>query len=46
VRTVGGGAANRAWTAIRARRLGVPMPEPLSGEAAFGAALLALPQLG
>lgn len=43
VRTVGGGAANRAWTMIRARRLGVPLLEPLSGEAAFGAALLALP---
>lgn len=45
LRTVGGGAANRAWTAIRARTLGVPMLEPESGEAAFGAALLALPAL-
>lgn len=45
LRTVGGGAANRAWTAIRARTLGVPVLEPESGEAAFGAALLALPAL-
>ncbi len=41
VRSVGGGAANAAWTRIRARRLSVTMPEPLSGEAAFGTALLA-----
>lgn len=42
VRTVGGGAANPVWSRIRARRLGVPMPSPLSDEAAYGAALLAL----
>jgi sugar (pentulose or hexulose) kinase len=41
VRTVGGGAANAAWSAIRARLLGVPMPPPLSLEAAYGTALLA-----
>ncbi|ABG33106.1 carbohydrate kinase [Roseobacter denitrificans] len=41
VRSVGGGAANPAWCRIRARRLSVTMPEPLSGEAAFGTALLA-----
>lgn len=41
VRSVGGGAVNRAWTAIRAKRLGVPMPEPASQEAACGTALLA-----
>ncbi|AEI92864.1 FGGY-family carbohydrate kinase [Roseobacter litoralis] len=41
VRSVGGGSANAAWTRIRARRLSVAMPEPLSGEAAFGTALLA-----
>jgi sugar (pentulose or hexulose) kinase len=41
VRTVGGGAQNPAWTAIRARRLGIAMPEPVSLEAAYGAALLA-----
>ncbi|MGH6912136.1 MAG: FGGY-family carbohydrate kinase, partial [Geminicoccales bacterium] len=41
VRTVGGGAANRTWTAIRRRYLGVPMAEPLSTEAAYGAARIA-----
>ncbi|WP_099824686.1 FGGY-family carbohydrate kinase [Oceaniglobus indicus] len=41
VRSVGGGAANTAWTRIRARRLAVAMPPPLSGEAAYGTALLA-----
>ena len=41
VRTLGGGAANAVWTRIRARRLGVAMPTPLSGEAAYGTALLA-----
>ena len=41
VRTVGGGAANPAWTSIRARLLGVPMPAPVHLEAAYGAALLA-----
>ena len=39
--TVGGGAANQAWTAIRSRYLGVPMAEPLSTEAAYGAARIA-----
>ncbi len=42
VRSVGGGAANPVWTRLRARRLNVPMPAPLSDEAAFGTALLAL----
>jgi xylulokinase len=41
VRSVGGGAANRAWTAIRARKLGVPFRPPLSEETAYGTALLA-----
>jgi sugar (pentulose or hexulose) kinase len=41
VRTVGGGAANPGWTAIRARLLQVPMPAPASLEAAYGTALLA-----
>ena len=41
VRSVGGGAANPAWTRIRERRLSVAMREPLSGEAAYGTALLA-----
>ncbi len=41
VRTVGGGAANPAWTSIRNARLGVPMLEADNTEAAFGAARLA-----
>lgn len=41
VRTVGGGAANPAWTAIRQARLGVPMQDADMIEAAFGAARLA-----
>jgi D-ribulokinase len=41
VRSVGGAAANPAFTHIRARRLNRSMAAPLSGEAAFGAALLA-----
>lgn len=41
VRTVGGGAANTAWTRIRARMLGVEMIAPTSGEAAYGTARLA-----
>ncbi len=39
--TTGGGAANRAWQAIRARRLGVPLRPARHTEAAFGAARLA-----
>lgn len=42
VLTVGGGAANRVWTAIRARVLGVPVQESVSADAALGAARLAL----
>lgn len=41
LRTVGGGASNPGWTAIRGRRLDVPMPPPTSLDAAFGTALLA-----
>lgn len=41
VRTVGGGAANPAWTAIRARLLGVPLLPPVNLEAGYGTALLA-----
>jgi sugar (pentulose or hexulose) kinase len=41
VRTAGGGARNAAWQRIRARVLGVPMLPPVSGEAAYGSALLA-----
>ncbi len=42
VRTVGGGAANRAWSRIRGKRLGVPMESALNTEAAYGTARLAL----
>ena len=42
MRTVGGGARNPAWTRIRERKLGVPFIEPISTEAAYGAALLAM----
>jgi sugar (pentulose or hexulose) kinase len=42
--TTGGGARNAAWTAIRARILGVPVMPARHTEAAFGAARLA--QLG
>ena len=42
MRTVGGGARNSAWTRIRERKLGVPFIEPISSEAAYGAALLAM----
>jgi D-ribulokinase len=41
IRTVGGGAANTAWTRIRARELKVPMIAPPHSEPAYGAALLA-----
>ncbi len=41
VRSVGGGAANAAWTEIRSRLLQVPMLTPPQHEAAYGAALLA-----
>ncbi|NIA67712.1 FGGY-family carbohydrate kinase [Pelagibius litoralis] len=41
VLTVGGGAANAAWTQIRARVLGVPVTAAANTEAAYGAARLA-----
>jgi sugar (pentulose or hexulose) kinase len=41
VRSNGAGAANAAWTAIRGRMLGVPMPPSAHTEAAYGSALLA-----
>jgi sugar (pentulose or hexulose) kinase len=40
--TVGGGAANSAWTRIRQRLLGVPVAAAAHQEAAYGAARLAL----
>ncbi len=44
VRTVGGGARNPAWQAIRRHLLGVPLVQPLHREAACGAARLAMMQ--
>lgn len=41
VRSVGGGAANAAWTRIRARLLRVELAPATHTEAAYGAALLA-----
>jgi sugar (pentulose or hexulose) kinase len=41
VRTVGGGAHNPAWTALRTRALNVPVVPARSEHPAFGAALLA-----
>jgi sugar (pentulose or hexulose) kinase len=46
VRSVGGGAANPAWTAIRQRRLGVDFLPARSDEAAAGTARLALKGAG
>ncbi len=45
VRSVGGGAANAGWTAIRQRRLAVPFLAPASDEACDGVARLALEHL-
>ncbi len=41
IRTVGGGAKNAAWRAVRARMLGIPIVDPVDDEAAVGAAKLA-----
>lgn len=41
VRTVGGGAKNRTWTAIRGRLLNTAMLDTAHTEAAYGSALLA-----
>ncbi len=46
VRSVGGGARNAAWTAIRARILGVSMRSAAAEQAAAGTARLALAVLG
>ncbi len=46
VRSVGGGAANAAWTAIRLKALGVPAREAASDHAAAGTARLAWRGLG
>ena len=45
LRTVGGGAANPAWTALRSRIVGVPLAEADSSDACVGVARLALPHL-
>ena len=42
IRSVGGGARNPAWTAIREKKLSVPFLDALSDEAAAGTARLAL----
>lgn len=41
VASVGGGAKNASWTAIRARLLGVPVYRPKHEDAAYGSALIA-----
>ncbi|MCB1834926.1 MAG: FGGY-family carbohydrate kinase [Geminicoccaceae bacterium] len=41
IRTVGGGARNPVWRAMREARLGLTMTEPLHIEAAYGTARLA-----
>jgi sugar (pentulose or hexulose) kinase len=46
VRSVGGGASNRTWTALRQRMLGVEMLPARAEEAAVGTAGLALSGLG
>ena len=46
VATVGGGAANKSWSRIRAAALGVPFKTPASDEAAVGVARLALSAIG
>jgi len=40
--SIGGGARNEAWSAIRHRKLGVPVSVAEQTEASYGAALLAL----
>lgn len=45
VMSIGGGAANLAWTRIRGQMLGVPMDAPLHQEAAYGAVRLTIPYL-
>jgi sugar (pentulose or hexulose) kinase len=45
IRSVGGGAANAAWTRMRARILGAPVLAAASESAAAGAARVALPLL-
>lgn len=42
IASIGGGAANPTWTAIRTRILGIPVTRAEHQDAAYGAALLAL----
>ncbi len=46
IRTVGGGAVNAAWTAIRLKKLGVPALPAASPHAAMGVARLAWAGMG
>jgi len=46
LRTVGGGARNRVWSAMRARAMGVELLPPISVEAAVGTAALVLANRG
>jgi sugar (pentulose or hexulose) kinase len=46
LRSVGGGAHNKAWTAIRQRMVGVPFHPAMSEEAAAGTAMLAWRGIG
>lgn len=42
IRSVGGGAKNKAWQLMRKKLLNVEMIDPLHNEAAYGSALLAM----
>jgi D-ribulokinase len=42
IASIGGGAANPTWTAMRSRLLGIPVSSAAHQDAAYGAALLAL----
>jgi sugar (pentulose or hexulose) kinase len=46
IRSVGGGVANAAWTAIRLKALKVPAREAMSEHAAMGTARLAWRGIG
>ena len=45
LRSVGGGAANPVWTAMRARIVGAPMADVAASDACAGVARLAIPHL-
>ena len=46
ITSIGGGAANPTWTAMRARILGIPVTSAEHQDAAYGVALLALRRTG